>query len=240
MRSKLKQLAMLKENVTFVNIGSNDGMSGDPLFEFVVTKQWKGAMIEPVVHVFNRLQKVCRHLQHVETFNLAVDSKEGDRLFWFLKKNKVLPSGYDQIGSFDLDQIKRQEYMFPGLQNFLISRTVLTVTLKTLLERCANKTPDLYFIDAEGSDAEIVKQIDFSTNPMMIVFECLHLSRFAFLEVCDFLKAKGYSLDRHQNDVIATKFPTDVCGKYPKKFSHWCKCHGAHKEAECMHSDFGC
>ena len=59
-RTTLKSLAHLNEPIFFMNIGANDGLAGDPLREFIVTKGWNGILVEPVDYVFQRLVKAYR------------------------------------------------------------------------------------------------------------------------------------------------------------------------------------
>jgi hypothetical protein len=42
---------------TFVQIGSNDGTTGDPLRTFTEANDWSGLLVEPVPYVFARLQR---------------------------------------------------------------------------------------------------------------------------------------------------------------------------------------
>jgi hypothetical protein len=47
-----------KSQVFFVQVGSNDGLQGDPIHDFIVSRQsWRGIFIEPVYFLFQRLRK---------------------------------------------------------------------------------------------------------------------------------------------------------------------------------------
>ena len=45
-----------------MQIGSNDGRSGDPLYLFIRRDAWRGVLIEPVDYVFRQLKKNYRGL----------------------------------------------------------------------------------------------------------------------------------------------------------------------------------
>ena len=46
-----------KDQVFFVQVGSNDGIRGDPIHELIIAnKKWRGIFIEPVRFFFDRLK----------------------------------------------------------------------------------------------------------------------------------------------------------------------------------------
>ena len=53
----LEALAYGGKNVFFIQVGSNDATHNDPLRRFILERGWRGLMIEPVPHVFERLKR---------------------------------------------------------------------------------------------------------------------------------------------------------------------------------------
>lgn len=51
----LKKFSAVNKTCNFIQIGSNDGLANDPLREFVLSKRWKGILVEPVPYLFDRL-----------------------------------------------------------------------------------------------------------------------------------------------------------------------------------------
>jgi FkbM family methyltransferase len=203
-RTALKQFAATHERVFFINIGSNDGLAGNPLREFVVTRKWEGIMVEPVHFVYERLVKAYRGYPHVRCENVALGEISGTKPFYHLRKNKVLPPGYDQVGSFNKEKILNEDYMFPGLANFIESIDVQCLTLRDLLARHGNRKVDVCVIDAEGFDFEVIKQIDLKNSPpAMIVFETVHLTPTDKAACFSLLERGGYRLKEEGCNAVA-------------------------------------
>ncbi len=206
-RGALKELAAQRgRQVTLVNIGANDGLAGDPLREFILTRRWHGLLVEPVPYVFARLQKAYRNVPGVAFEQSAVGEQDTTATFWFLRKNRKLPPGYDQIGSFSRDNLLLCDEMFPGLEPFITSIEVPCLTLKSLFQKHALTQVDIIFIDAEGYDGKIVKQIDFTHPPRLVIFECHMLSAGEFQECQQFLRQHGYQVSDDGYNTVARRF----------------------------------
>lgn len=203
-RQALKQIADTQKNVFFVNIGSNDGLAGNPLREFIVTRHWKGIMVEPVAYVFERLVRVYKNRPEIHCENVAIGDKNGSKTFYFLRKNNVLPPGYDQVGSFSKEKILGEDHIFPGLAAYIQEREIQCVTLRELLARRQVRHVDVYLIDAEGFDYEILKQIDLQNDrPLMIILEVAHLSPDDKSACNRLLEHAGYCLKQVTGDLLA-------------------------------------
>jgi FkbM family methyltransferase len=191
--------------VYFVNIGANDGLSGDPLREFIVRCGWHGLLVEPVPHVFERLARAYRGRTGVTCVNAAISETTGERPFWYLRRNDVLPPGYDQVGSFDKDQVMvHDKGEFPGLEPYLESRSVTCLTLRDLLARHGAPNVDVYLIDAEGYDARIVSQIGLDTHrPLVIIYEHQHLSPAERQLTRQHLANAGYDVREVSGNTVA-------------------------------------
>ena len=205
-RRALKDFAERKQGqVTFVNIGANDGLSGDHLREFIIRSGWKGLLIEPVPFVFERLCKAYHGVRGVSFEQAAIAAVDGTATFWFLKKNDQLAPGYDQIGSFSRDYLLRHDEMFPGLEPFITSTAVPCLTLAGLFRKHGLSQVDLILIDAEGYDGKIVRQIDFTHPPALVIFEHCMLPPAERDECWNLLKKNGYRVADDGNNTIASR-----------------------------------
>src|SRR5690348_11998000 len=54
-----------RENLSFIQIGANDGYVNDPFYKFIRRDTWKGILIEPQNDVFQELQKTHAGNDHV-------------------------------------------------------------------------------------------------------------------------------------------------------------------------------
>ena len=204
-RCALKRFADRKgQDVTFVNIGANDGLSGDHLREFIIRKRWRGLLVEPVPFVFDRLRRAYRGVDTVQFEQAAIAAQDGTTPFWFLQKNNTLAPGYDQIGSFSRDYLLHHAGMFPGLEPFITSMAVPSLTLASLLRKHAMSQLDILFIDAEGYDGKIVKQIDFRQPPGLVIFENARMPAAEREECHQLLACQGYRIADDGSNTIAT------------------------------------
>ncbi len=178
-----------------------------PTCGLAVTKKWKGLLIEPSPFVFKRLAKSYTGLTGVRCINCAISDKNGNAKFWYVKKNNTLDAGYDQIGSLDKGQvIKHNEGLFKGLMPFLDSCEVRCSTLHDILNEYGITKIDVFFCDAEGYDARIIMQIDFSLiKPLVIILEHIHLSTEERNACNNKLQANGYMINVTDADTIAQR-----------------------------------
>lgn len=203
-RCALKSLARQGGPVCFLNIGANDGLAGDPLREFIIRYQWRGVLVEPVDYVFARLVRAYRGVRQVTFENAALAEITGARQFWFLRKTESLPPGYDQIGSFQKEHVLKHAGMFPGLEEFVVSREIPCITLADLLRKHAVSRVDLVLIDTEGYDYEVIKQLDLRQQPPgMIIFESGHLPPGDQQACFALLRAHGYTLTEEDGNAVA-------------------------------------
>lgn len=204
-RDTLLKFSQKHKKVFFVSIGSNDGISGDPLREFIITKKWSGLMIEPVPHVFKRLRQAYKNVPHIIFENVALGNSIGSTDFWFIKKNNVLKSGYDQIGSFDLNQKKiysKYLHLWPRLKEFLTCQKLPTLPLQKILSNHHIKHVDVLMIDTEGFDYQVIKQIDFAKiKPKIIIYEHCNLSLSDKTAATNLLIKHGYQVQNCGDNV---------------------------------------
>src|SRR5829696_1072602 len=58
MQEQILKAIGFKTDVFFVQVGSNDGVQGDPIHDLIISRQnWRGIFIEPISFLFSRLRK---------------------------------------------------------------------------------------------------------------------------------------------------------------------------------------
>lgn len=164
-----------------VQIGSNDGKTGDPLFElFQKHRQWNGLFVEPVPYLFQRLKSNYRDAERFRFENAAIGTEEQPLTFYWVdpKARETLPDlpyWYDQLGSFNKNRIA--EELDGKLLPFMLSAELESIRLETLLQRHSIQHIDLLHIDTEGYDWNILSQLPIDRiAPTFIMFEYNHLS----------------------------------------------------------------
>lgn len=172
--------------VSFIQIGANDGLRNDPIREFVVRDRWKGVFVEPLPSVFADLRRNYggRRFSGLYFENAAVSQFDGETLeFWTFRKNflDTIPVErqlyYLRKASFDRNHVSRFLTGDVEAQDALESIEVPCVTVDTLAQRYFDGGRfDLLVIDAEGHENVILESIDFgAVRPRVIFFESEHM-----------------------------------------------------------------
>jgi FkbM family methyltransferase len=170
-----------EQNLTVLQIGSNDGLATDPLHDLLIkNKDWKAILVEPVPSLFNKLKNTYLGRDNTFFLNVAVSDKNQFTNFYFLddvpkELRTNFPDWYDQLGSFNKNHII--SHLGFGVDKYIKTILIETVCLATLLKSCAIKKLDVLHIDTEGHDWIILKQLDLNKiSPKIILFENKHLS----------------------------------------------------------------
>ena len=186
---------LLKGKKAFIlQIGSNDGKTGDPLYPLLrKNKRWKALFVEPVPYLFERLKKNYPDRTRFSFENAAVNKGEKLKFYWIdpaIKKIfKDLPFWYEQLGSFDKQHIINE--LGKEVEPFILASEIHGITLESLLERNQVRQIDVLHIDAEGYDWVILSQLDLQRfEPKFILFEYKHLPEEARVNAFRFLNAK--------------------------------------------------
>src|SRR5688500_13337395 len=153
-----------KPSVFFVQVGSNDGLQGDPIHDLIVTREnWSGIFIEPIDFLFHRLRRNYGAAERFIFENVAIGNEKGSKKFYYVsekaKSELDLPYWHDQLGSFDKDDITRVvgEEMSP----YIVVEDVECVPLQDVLDRNRVNTIDLLHIVTEGFDYRVLSELDF-------------------------------------------------------------------------------
>lgn len=69
----------------FVQVGANDGINFDFLYEFVITRKSSGLVIEPVKDYFKELVINYKDYPRIKKINMAVHRSEKSKLIYKIK-----------------------------------------------------------------------------------------------------------------------------------------------------------
>jgi FkbM family methyltransferase len=167
----------------FVEIGSNDGEQHDHVRPFVLSRPWRGIMVEPVPYIFERLRANYRDVaDRVALENLAIADRDGTLPFFHLVAPDPadlpdLPDWYDGVGSFSREAVARHVTHIPDVERRIVEARVECLTFDSLLRRHGEPVVDLLVTDTEGYDFALLESIDLERHrPRMVVYEHFHLS----------------------------------------------------------------
>jgi FkbM family methyltransferase len=206
----LAKASRILPEVAFIQIGSNDGISVDPIREFVVSSpKWHGAFVEPVPQIFAQLRQNYSYLRgrDLSFFNVAVSKDEGTKQFWKIKDNYLgeFPLFAYQIGSFDREHILRTFRGHPNLENKLEAIDVPCRSYEQIRTEAGLTEVHVLHMDVEGHEDQILNSIDFSrSKPLIVLYEILHMSELTMRQISAMLQGHGYHLREVGVDCIAT------------------------------------
>ena len=195
------------EALSFVQVGANDGVFGDPLRPYVLTHGWRGLLVEPQIDVFERLQVNYADCSDRLIFeNIAISFEE--KLTLYLPPQQIGDRDSTHarsIVSSDASVISRQIDL---PQSQLRRVDVPAMTLDALLAKHQIAKLDLLQIDAEGYDWDVLQTLDLKkVSPTLIQLETGHLSPSTISRVAAHLNSMGYLVyyGGNQGDSLAMK-----------------------------------
>ncbi len=206
LRKALEKLDLKSDDFFFVQIGSNDGVIHDPLFQYINRYRWKGILVEPIDYYFERLKANYKDNPQLLFENVAISEKQEIRDFYRVKEElDFLPAWSKGLGTFYPQVLLKHRWLIPKLKNYIVKERVSCISLKQLFERHRVEKIDLLMIDTEGYDSEIIKQLDFDTiKPSIIIYEHKHLKTID-KKTCELLLEKQeYFLSKHFSNTMAT------------------------------------
>lgn len=178
------------KNVFVIQIGSNDGRNGDPIFMLMHEHpSWRGLFVEPVPYLFERL---CRNYADRDGLifeNVAINDGSTQPFYWIdpTARQEIpdLPDWFDQLGSFNEGHVRT----VPGIADTLLRyRRVTNVTgctFQQLVDRHHITHVDVLHIDTEGYDWQVLRQVDLTKyRPRIVIYEhkCLSPEEKALAE----------------------------------------------------------
>lgn len=189
----------------FLQIGANDGVSFDWLYQFVTAKRLRGIVVEPVSDYFQELCVNYASQPQVLPVNVAIHRTAREiEIFRVDPKAKELPAWTKGIASLD-----PTHHLRSGTgSEYIVTEKVQCLTLAELLSHYKVTKIDYLQIDTEGYDAEILSMIDLEKiKPHIIRFEheigAGTMTREALQKSVDTLIQAGYYIFMTRYDAIA-------------------------------------
>jgi methyltransferase FkbM-like protein len=113
-------------------------------------------MLEPQPGPAAQVRELYKDNVNIVVIEAAVDSKRMTRTLYTVERN-ALPKWVGGMASFEREQILKQSYLIPGIENLIRELSVECIPFSDILElRPSNGRLDLLQIDAEGADGRTV------------------------------------------------------------------------------------
>jgi FkbM family methyltransferase len=185
----------------FVQIGANDGITVDPIREYVLRYGWKGVLVEPQKKYFQQLQQNYAGRAGLHFENVAIGEREETKQLFVVRDDVEFPEWRGLIATF------KPQVHFAEDDARLTTEDVRCVTLASLVAKHALPHIDLLQIDTEGYDYEILQSVDFTAvRPRIIHYEHKHLTFHEQFTLKVRLKSHGYLVTEDGTDTVAQLF----------------------------------
>ncbi len=207
-KSLLDRLLLDQEGIFFIQVGSNDGIVGDPLRKFILPLNWHGYLFEPVPQIFAKLESLYSAHDHLKTLNVAISPQRDDLTFYTVKENvqelvdERLPRWHTNLSSFNRANIAKH---LNGILNpHIIEIPVKVMSLDDVLRQSPDKDLYLLHIDAEGYDFEVLSSLNLDAcTPKVIILEHMHLPEDVLHRLIGDLRGRGYAIELFSRDLVA-------------------------------------
>lgn len=192
-----------RKNLNFLQVGANDGVSFDFLYDFVNTRNSQGIVIEPVKEYFLELIRNYNENNNIVKINKAIHATEKEISMY--KISPVMAHKYPDwvkgIASLDENHHKKVKIESDDIIREIVEADTL---MNVINQNLSNLKLDYLQIDTEGFDYEILKMINFSVvKPKLIKFESVNLSISDKQNAYSLLKNNNYYLFDELGDSVA-------------------------------------
>ena len=206
----LRDFAVALPEAVFLQIGANDGMTGDPIHALLAHagQRWSGVLVEPVAHLFAQLAERYGQNSALRLERAAIGERDGTAVIHRLQTTAAETLWLEQLASLDPEVLRQNARQFGVTEPVIISETVPSVSVATFLARHQLTRLDLVIIDTEGWDWRILRQFDLTKyRPKLMLYEHQHLSPEERAQAHRFLARHAYDwAEMPEGDTIAWSF----------------------------------
>tara|TARA_R110001592_G_scaffold105385_3_gene296342 strand:+ start:115106 stop:115822 length:717 start_codon:yes stop_codon:yes gene_type:complete len=194
----------INKKFNFIQIGGNDGISFDSIFDKITSRASKGIILEPSPRYFEQLKLNYRNFKSILLLPYAIFEKSGILKLFELNEIglKNHPAWAAGIGSVDIQHLTNLNVKLEEISTVKVEG----ITFDYLLESYPQfSNVDYLQIDTEGYDFEILKSIDFTKfKAKMVKFEFKNLAEIeqnkAIAIFCD-----DYFLFKDELDLVCIR-----------------------------------
>jgi len=178
--------------LTFVQVGAFDGVTGDPLRKYIDRCGWRGVVVEPQAPAAHQLRELYRGNDRIVILQAALDGESGSRTLYTVE-SQTTPRWAGGLASFQREHISKHSDLIPGLETMIREDYVDCITFEEVLECLPDERIDLLQIDTEGADGYILSLFPLDrVQPSIVHWEVKHLSTVQREECLDRLARFGY------------------------------------------------
>ncbi len=185
----------------FVQVGAYNGITSDPFCKHVIDGLWKGLLIEPQSAYWHVLNEIYQDRPDVICLNVAISDVDGTKKLYRIADDATgVPYWASQLASFRREVIAAHRDRISDIERWIVAQEIPCRTLASVVQEHQLPRVDLLAVDVEGSDYEVIQQIDqLSQHPPFVFYEHLHLSESDRQASWQFLRERDYKLTFHND-----------------------------------------
>jgi len=202
------------KTLAFLQIGANDGVMNDPIYQFNMDNKSvvSGFVLEPLPDIYEKLVVNYQFCPNIKPFNLAIHATESEMVLHRVKPTRAAEVHEFARGIASFDETHWEKTTLVPNADYMEQVKVKCVSFADFIKSNAIDKLDLLLLDTEGYDYQILMSIDFThIKPKMIRFEhgvrdqvmspenftavCLHLNSFGYQIIAESYDATAYLLD---------------------------------------------
>lgn len=204
-KRSLEKTFKTNKEFSFIQVGANDGISFDDLYDFVTKRKSFGVVIEPVKSYFEELKNNYVNFPNVVPVNMAVFHQKDVLDIYKInpEKSSIYPDWVKGIASFDKGHHKKLNI---NEEDIIIEKVKADHLMSIIGSNFKGDyyNVDLFQVDTEGFDYEVIKMIDFNKlHPKIIKFESVNLNDVQKKELAKILNKEGYVVFNEAGDTVA-------------------------------------
>lgn len=147
---------------TFCDIGSNDGITFSNT-RALAERGWRGVLIDCDPEAFAKLEKLYLEYKGLYTYNYAISDYNGKKILQ--KSDSLLKNGdTGLVSTFNASEMER----FKSVVKYTPIE-VQCYTWRTALNRWAIQEFDMISIDVEGSEMQILPDMDLTKTKLLCI-----------------------------------------------------------------------
>lgn len=188
---------------SFIQIGTNDGISFDFLYHFVNKRNTKGIVVEPVKVYFDELCHNYSDNFNIVKINKAIHKELKEASIFKVEDSQVknYPDWVKGIASFQKSHLEKFKIL---REQDIIEVKVKADTLENIIEESEILDFDYLQIDTEGYDYNVFEMFDHKRRkPQVIRAEYINLNKDEKLKFRKKLSVNGYHIFFEGLDIVA-------------------------------------
>mgnify|MGYP003956164345 CR=1 FL=1 len=197
-----------KEKIKIIQVGANDGIKGDPLYNFVVkfNNKIKLLAIEPQEGPFNQLKKNYSNSRNIFFSQKAIGDGSEKEFYSFNKnysKFHNTDNTFDRHSSFEkthlIERLTNSNIKNNEINNYINISKIKSYKLHEIIDDINDDFNEIDFlqIDAEGYDDEVIKNSSIEKYKFKFInYEFKNLSEKRLNNLHEYLQQNGYEIIR--------------------------------------------